>query len=53
MTYSLNTLNADRQNPPPSGVARFAQEIALVLGAAALLFWLIALLSHSDRKSVV
>ena len=47
MTYSLNTLNADRQNPPPSGVARFAQEIALVLGAAALLFWLIALLSHS------
>ncbi len=47
MTYSLNTLNVDRQNPPPSGVARFAQEIALVLGAAALLFWLIALLSHS------
>ncbi|MFC7462544.1 DNA translocase FtsK [Hydrogenophaga defluvii] len=47
MTYSLNTLNVDRQNPPTSGVARFAQEIALVLGAAALLFWLIALLSHS------
>ena len=47
MTYSLNTLNADRQNPPPSGAARFAQEIALVLGAAGLLFWLIALLSHS------
>jgi DNA segregation ATPase FtsK/SpoIIIE, S-DNA-T family len=47
MTYSLNTLNADRQNQPPSGVARFAQEIALVLGAAALLFWLFALLSHS------
>jgi S-DNA-T family DNA segregation ATPase FtsK/SpoIIIE len=47
MTYSLNTLNVDRQNPPPSGVARFAQEIALVLGAAALLFWLFALLSHS------
>jgi S-DNA-T family DNA segregation ATPase FtsK/SpoIIIE len=47
MTYSLNTLNADRQNPPASGVARFAQEIALVLGAAALLFWLFALISHS------
>ena len=48
MTYSLNTLNADRQSSGGSGgVARFAQEIALVLGAAALAFWLLALLSHS------
>ena len=47
MTYSLNTLNADRATAAPGGVARFAQEIALVLGAAALLIWLIALLSHS------
>ena len=47
MTYSLNTLNADRASQPPTGVGRFAQEIGLVLGAAALAFWLLALLSHS------
>ena len=47
MTYSLNTLNADRANAPPSGLARFAHEMALVAGAAALGFWLLALLSHS------
>jgi DNA segregation ATPase FtsK/SpoIIIE, S-DNA-T family len=47
MTYSLNTLNADRASAAPLGVARFAQEIGLVLGAAALAFWLLALLSHS------
>ena len=47
MTYSLNTLNADRTVQPSVGVSRFAQEIALVLGAAALVFWLISLLTHS------
>jgi S-DNA-T family DNA segregation ATPase FtsK/SpoIIIE len=47
MTYSLNTLNADRARQSPTGVGRFAQEIGLVLGAAALAFWLLALLSHS------
>src|SRR5690606_23612734 len=48
MTYSLNTLNADRRDASAgSGIARFAQEIGLVLGAAALAFWLLALLSHS------
>jgi S-DNA-T family DNA segregation ATPase FtsK/SpoIIIE len=47
MTYSLNTLNADRSPAGPAGVSRFAQEIGLVLGAAALAFWLLALLSHS------
>jgi len=47
MTYSLNTLNADRASQPPAGVARFAQEIGLVLGAAGLAFWVLALLSHS------
>ena len=47
MTYSINTLNADRANLPASGVSRFAHELALVLGAALLGFWLIALLSHS------
>ena len=47
MTYSLNTLNADRSAAAPTGVSRFAQEIGLVLGAAALAFWLLALLTHS------
>ncbi len=47
MTYSLNTLNADRAQQAPAGVSRFAQEIGLLLGAAALAFWLLALLSHS------
>jgi S-DNA-T family DNA segregation ATPase FtsK/SpoIIIE len=47
MTYSLNTLNADRASAAPVGLARFAEEIGLVLGAAALAFWLLALLSHS------
>jgi DNA segregation ATPase FtsK/SpoIIIE, S-DNA-T family len=47
MTYSLNTLNADRDAAAPGGLGRFAQEIALVLGAAALAFWLLALLSYS------
>ncbi|MFP8777012.1 DNA translocase FtsK [Hydrogenophaga sp. RWCD_12] len=47
MTYSLNTLNADRANAPPSGLSRFAHEVALVAGALALGFWLVALLSHS------
>ncbi len=47
MTYSLNTLNADRARRAPSGLSRFTQEIGLVLGAAGLLFWLLALLSHS------
>ena len=47
MTYSLNTLNADRAQATPGGMARFTQEIGLVVGAAVLAFWLLALLSHS------
>jgi len=47
MTYSLNTLNADQAQASPSVVSRFAQEITLVLGAAALAFALLALVSHS------
>ncbi|HEX7888353.1 MAG TPA: DNA translocase FtsK 4TM domain-containing protein [Ramlibacter sp.] len=49
MTYSLNTLT-DESSPgsgPRSGLARFAHETALVLGAVALVFWLLALVSHS------
>jgi S-DNA-T family DNA segregation ATPase FtsK/SpoIIIE len=47
MTYSLNTLNADLDRQPTSRTGRFGQEVGMVLGAAALTFWLLALLSHS------
>jgi len=47
MTYSLNTLNADTRAPGPAGLARFTLEIGLLLSAVALLFWGLALLSHS------
>ena len=47
MTYSLNTLNNDAAHTAPSGLRRFAHEFGLLLGAAGLLFWLMALLSHS------
>lgn len=49
MTYSLNTLTdaAPATSGPRAGLARFAHETALVLGAAALVFWLLALATHS------
>ncbi|TFY98889.1 DNA translocase FtsK [Ramlibacter humi] len=49
MTYSLNTFTAGgpMQAGVPRPAARFMSEIALVLGAAALLFWLLALASYS------
>jgi S-DNA-T family DNA segregation ATPase FtsK/SpoIIIE len=47
MTYSINTLNADRTPQAPAGVARFAQEIGLLLVAAVLAYWGMSLLSHS------
>ncbi|HEY9096170.1 MAG TPA: DNA translocase FtsK 4TM domain-containing protein, partial [Hydrogenophaga sp.] len=47
MTYSLNTLNADRAQAGPGPLARLSQEALLVLGAVALAFWLLALLSYS------
>jgi DNA segregation ATPase FtsK/SpoIIIE, S-DNA-T family len=48
MTYSLNTLNKDTaESGSPTGLRRFAQEISLLLTAALLLFWLLALLTHS------
>ena len=50
MTYSLNTLNhAKDQAPAVTGWQRFLQEIALSLGFVFLLFWLVALLSHSAQ----
>ncbi|MBC5781691.1 DNA translocase FtsK 4TM domain-containing protein [Ramlibacter sp. USB13] len=54
MTYSLNTLTDAAPAPasgPRAGLARFAHETALVLGAAALVFWLLALLSHSPADA--
>jgi S-DNA-T family DNA segregation ATPase FtsK/SpoIIIE len=49
MTYSLNTLTdaAPAASGSRPGLARFAHETALVLGAAALVFWLLAMVSHS------
>jgi DNA segregation ATPase FtsK/SpoIIIE, S-DNA-T family len=49
MTYSLDTLNNPGAAMAPSrgGFGRFAHEIGLVLGAAGLLFWLLALVTYS------
>ena len=49
MTYSLHTLTdaAPAASAPRTGLARFAHETALVLGAVALVFWLLAMVSHS------
>ena len=51
MTYSLDTLNntGARAAPARGGVSRFAHEIALVLGAAGLLFWVLALVTYSQQ----
>src|SRR5262245_34509998 len=53
MTYSLNTLTdaAPAASGSRPGLARFAHETALVLGAAALVFWLLALISHSPADA--
>jgi DNA segregation ATPase FtsK/SpoIIIE, S-DNA-T family len=53
MTYSLDTLTTPRAALAPSrgGVGRFAHEIGLVLGAAGLLFWLLALLTYSQQDA--
>lgn len=49
MTYSLNTLTdaGPTGASPRAGLARFAHETALVLGAVALVLWLLALASYS------
>jgi DNA segregation ATPase FtsK/SpoIIIE, S-DNA-T family len=51
MTYSLNTLNGTGGGAgmTRTGAGRFAQEIALVLGFAGLVFWLLALVSYSAQ----
>ncbi|AEG94276.1 DNA translocase FtsK [Ramlibacter tataouinensis] len=52
MTYSLHTLApppGQRRATPRAGAARFAHEFVLVLGLAALTFWLLSLLSYSPQ----
>ena len=52
MTYSLNTLNASSsKSPPRSGASRFGQEVGLVIGLVALVFWLLALMSYSPQDA--
>ncbi|HSV34703.1 MAG TPA: DNA translocase FtsK 4TM domain-containing protein [Ramlibacter sp.] len=53
MTYSLNTLNNPTAGNAPArgGVGRFAHEFALILGLAALIFWLLALVSYSAQDA--
>ncbi|MBS7807616.1 DNA translocase FtsK [Variovorax sp. PCZ-1] len=60
MAYSLDTLNsaagtprgASRNTPgTPDKPRRFSQELMLGLGALALLFWLIALTTHSGADA--
>ncbi len=53
MTYSLNTLNASAaaKSPPRTGAARFGHEIGLMLGLLALVFWLLALTSYTERDA--
>jgi DNA segregation ATPase FtsK/SpoIIIE, S-DNA-T family len=48
MTYSLDTLSAraSTQLPAPS-VRKFSLELGLLIGAVALVYWLLALLTHS------
>ncbi len=52
MTYSLDTLKSSttQQRNAPTG-RKFAYEIGLLIGAVALVFWLIALLSHSSTDA--
>ena len=48
MTYSLNTLNSTASNTRErAGAGRFAHEIGLILGLLGLVFWLLALTTHS------
>jgi len=50
MTYSLNTLNNSKDDPPQiTGWQRFVQEIALTVGFVLMLFWLIAMLTHTPQ----
>ncbi len=50
MTYPLHTLRNTKETPPEiTGWQRFLQEIALSVGFVLLLFWLIAMVSHTPQ----
>ncbi len=56
MTYSLDTLrtparSSARTAQPAAGLRRFAQEFALLVGALALVFWLLAMFSYSPSDA--
>lgn len=60
MTYSLDTLSSSSRgvrgktaaaSTPVQGARRFAQEIGLILGALALAFWLLSLVSYSAQDA--
>ncbi|MEY2861573.1 MAG: hypothetical protein RL392_2031, partial [Pseudomonadota bacterium] len=53
MTYSLHTLQAtsSKSAPEPSGFAKFANEVGLVMGFILLALWLIALLSYNHADA--
>jgi DNA segregation ATPase FtsK/SpoIIIE, S-DNA-T family len=52
MTYSLDTLQkSSSARPAPSAGRKFAHEIALLLGAVALLFWLLSMVSYSQADA--
>ncbi|MES2936274.1 MAG: DNA translocase FtsK 4TM domain-containing protein [Pseudomonadota bacterium] len=53
MTYSLHTLtqSAAALPGPRAGTVRFLHELALVAGLAAMVFWLLAMLSYSPQDA--
>ncbi|MDO8286245.1 MAG: DNA translocase FtsK 4TM domain-containing protein [Rhodoferax sp.] len=53
MTYSLNTLHSSSPTraPAPTGMGRFANEIALIAGFVVLVLWLTALLTYSPQDA--
>ena len=53
MTYSLHTLQSStpRTAAAPTGIARFANEMALVAGFVLIAIWLIAMLSYSPQDA--
>ena len=53
MTYSLNTLNVSTggHSAPRSAAARLVQELVLVAGLLALIFWLLSLATYSPQDA--
>ena len=53
MTYSIHTLqtSAPSPAPAPTGLARFANELALLAGFVVLAIWLLAMMSYSPQDA--